>query len=169
MRMDKQEYMKLMTLLAPALASLYKMKGDPNDGVADDMGDAPEVPNDLYVYYDFVAGLFDDILDKIVIKGEEYVGKGNVLDTVYNAASRLVGRVPKRDDVFRAILMMKDKNDIALLRSGIYCKDVEDKLIDCIVYDLMALYALKDNEVYNYLGEESAHGSQKGPTKSRNG
>ena len=169
MRMNKQDYLRSMAMFAPALASLYKTKGNPNESVVDDGRDVQEVPNDLYLYYDFVADLFDDILDKIVIKGEEYVGKGNVLDTVYNAAARCVGRVPTRDDVLRTILIMKDKNDIALLRRGIYCKDVEDKLIDCIVYDLMALYALKDNEVYNYLGEESAHGSQKGPTKSRNG
>lgn len=164
--------MRLMNMLAPAIASLYKMKGNPNDGVVDDDSEV-EVPNDLYVYYDFVAGLFDDILDKIVIKGEEYVGKGNVLDAVYDAAERRVGRMPTRDDMFRTILTMKDKNDIALLRSGVYCKDVEDKLIDCIVYDLMALYALKDNEVYDYLGEytgeERTHGSPKGPAKSRNG
>lgn len=160
--------MRLMNMLAPAIASLYKMKGNPNDGVVDDDSEV-EVPNDLYVYYDFVAGLFDDILDKIVIKGEEYVGKGNVLDAVYDAAERRVGRMPTRDDMFRTILTMKDKNDIALLRSGVYCKDVEDKLIDCIVYDLMALYALKDNEVYDYLGEEHTHGSTKGPAKSRNG
>lgn len=158
-----------MTLLAPALASLYKMKGDPNGGAAYDMDDTPEVPNDLYVYYDFVAGLFDDILDRIVIKGEEYVGKGNVLDTVYNAAARCIGRMPTRDDVLRTIFMMKDKNDIALLRRGAYCKDVEGKLIDNIVYDLMALYALKDNEVYDFLGEEHTHGSPEGPVKSRNG
>lgn len=166
MRIDKPDYLKLMAIVAPALANLYATKDEQNDGVVDE---DKSVPNDLYVYYDFVADLFDDIRDKIVIKAEEYVGSNNILDTVYAAAARRVGGMPTRDDVLRTILSMKDKNDIALLRRGIYCKDVEDKLIDCIVYDLMALYALKDNEVYNYLGEESAHGSPKGPTKSRNG
>lgn len=164
--------MRLMIMLAPAIASLCKTKGNPNDGMVDDENGETEVPNDLYVYYDFVARLFDDILDKIVIKGEEYVGKGNVLDAVYDATVRRVGRMPTRDELFRTIITMKDKNDIAILRNGVYCKDVEDKLIDCIVYDLMALYALKDNEVYDYfdyLGEEYTYGSPKGPAKSRNG
>lgn len=169
MRINKQDYLRSMAMFAPVLTGLYRMNGNPNEGVVDDGSDMQEVPNDLYVYYDFVAELFDDILDKIVIKGEEYVGKGNVLDAVYDATARRVGGVPTRDDVLRTIFMMKDKNDIALLRSGVYCKDAVNKLIDCIVYDLMALYALKDNEVYNYLGEESAHGSQEGPIKSRNG
>lgn len=170
--MNKQEYMRLMIMLAPAIASLCKTKGNPNDGIVDNDNGETEVPNDLYVYYDFVARLFDDILDKIAIKGEEYVGKGNVLDAVYDAAARCVGRMPTRDELFRTIITMKDKNNIAILRNGVYCKDVEDKLIDCIVYDLMALYALKDNEVYDYydyLEGEYTYGSPKRPAKSRNG
>lgn len=167
--MNKQEYMRLMAMLVPAIASLCKTKGNPNDGMVDDGNGETEVPNDLYVYYDFVAGLFDDILDKIVIKGEEYVGKGNVLDAVYHATVRRVGRMPARDDVLRTILSMKDKNDIALLYHGINCYDVEGKLIDSIVYDLMALYALKDKEVYSYYGEECTCDTPKRPTKSRNG
>ena len=126
--MNKQEYMRLMAMLAPAIASLCKTNRNPNDGMVDDGNGETEVPNDLYVYYDFVSGLFDDILDKIVIKGEEYVGKGNVLDAVYQAAVRRVGGMPTRDDLFRTIITMKDKNDIALLRNGVYCKDVEGKI-----------------------------------------
>lgn len=167
MRIDKPDYLKLMAIVAPALANLYATKDEQNNGVVDE--DTSRVPNDLYVYYDFVADLFDDIRDKIVIKAEEYVGNGNILDTVYKAAARRVGGMPTRDDVLRTILMMKDKDDIALLHNGIDCNNVEDKLINCIVYDLMALYALRDNEVYHYFGEESAYGTSKRPTKSRNG
>lgn len=167
MRIDKPDYLKLMAIVAPALANLYATKDEQNKSVIDE--DTPRVPNDLYVYYDFVADMFDDIRDKIVTKAEEYVGNGNILDTVYEAAARRVGGMPTRDDVLRTILMMKDKDDIVLLHNGIDCNNVEDKLIDCIVYDLMALYALKDNEVYHYFGEESAYGTQKRPTKSRNG
>lgn len=167
MRIDKPDYLKLMAIVAPALANLYATKDEQNKSVIDE--DTSRVPNDLYVYYDFVADLFDDIRDKIVTKAEEYVGNGNILDTVYEAAARRVGGMPTRDDVLRTILMMKDKDDIALLHNGIDCNNVEDKLIDCIVYDLMALYALKDNEVYHYFGEESAYGTPKRPTKSRNG
>lgn len=166
MRIDKPDYLKLMAIVAPALANLYATKDEQNDGVVDE---DKSVPNDLYVYYDFVADLFDDIRDKIVIKAEEYVGSGKILDTVYKAAARRVGGMPTRDDVLRTILMMKDKDDIALLHHGIDCNNAEDKLINCIVYDLMALYALKDNEVYQYFGEESAYGTPKRPTKSRNG
>lgn len=166
MRIDKPDYLKLMAIVAPALANLYAAKDEQNKDV---IGENMSVENDLAVYYDFVADLFDDIRDKIVTKAEEYVGNGNILDTVYEAAARRVGGMPTRDDVLRTILMMKDKDDIALLHNGIDCNNVEDKLIDCIVYDLMALYALKDNEVYHYFGEESAYGTPKRPTKSRNG
>lgn len=166
MRIDKPDYLKLMAIVAPALANLCATKDEQNDGVVDE---DKSVPNDLYVYYDFVADLFDDIRDKIVIKAEEYVGNGNILDTVYKAAARRVGGMPTRDDVLRTILMMKDKDDIALLHNGIDCNNVEDKLINCIVYDLMALYVLRDNEVYHYFGEESVYGTPKRPTKSRNG
>ena len=166
MRIDKPDYLKLMAIVAPALANLYATKDEQNKDV---IGENMPVENDLAVYYDFVADLFDYIRDKIVTKAEEYVGNGNILDTVYKAAARRVGGMPTRDDVLRTILMMKDKDDIALLHNGIDCNNVEDKLIDCIVYDLMALYALKDNEVYHYFGEESAYGTQKRPTKSRNG
>lgn len=166
MRIDKPDYLKLMAIVAPALANLYATKDEQNDGVVDE---DKSVPNDLYVYYDFVADLFDDIRDKIVIKAEEYVGSNNILDTVYTAAARRVGGMPTRDDVLRTILSMKDKNDIALLYHGINCYDVEGKLIDSIVYDLMALYALKDKEVYSYYGEECTCDTPKRPTKSRNG
>lgn len=166
MRIDKPDYLKLMAIVAPALANLYATKDEQNDDVVDE---DKSVPNDLYVYYDFVADLFDDIRDKIVIKAEEYVGNGNILDTVYKAAARRVGGMPTRDDVLRTILMMKDKDDIVLLHNGIDCNNVEDKLINCIVYDLMALYALKDKEVYSYYGEECTCDTPKRPTKSRNG
>ena len=166
MRIDKPDYLKLMAIVAPALANLYAAKDEQNKDVIDE---DRLVPNDVYVYYDFVADLFDDIRDKIVTKAEEYVGIGNILDTVYAAAARRVGGMPTRDDVLRTILSMKDKNDIALLHNGINCYDVEGKLIDSIVYDLMALYALKDKEVYSYYGEEPTCDTQKRPTKSRNG
>ena len=166
MRIDKPDYLKLMAIVAPALANLYATKDEQNKDVIDE---DRLVPNDVYVYYDFVADLFDDIRDKIVTKAEEYVGSGNILDTVYAAAARRVGGMPTRDDVLRTIFSMKDKNDIALLHNGINCYDVEGKLIDSIVYDLMALYALKDKEVYSYYGEEPTCDTQKRPTKSRNG
>lgn len=166
MRIDKPDYLKLMAIVAPALANLYAAKDEQNKDVIDE---DRLVPNDVYVYYDFVADLFDDIRDKIVTKAEEYVGSGNILDTVYAAAARRVGGMPTRDDVLRTIFSMKDKNDIALLHNGINCYDVEGKLIDSIVYDLMALYALKDKEVYSYYGEEPTCDTQKRPTKSRNG
>ena len=166
MRIDKPDYLKLMAIVAPTLANLYAAKDEQNNDVIDE---DRLVPNDVYVYYDFVADLFDDIRDKIVTKAEEYVGSGNILDTVYAAAARRVGGMPTRDDVLRTIFSMKDKNDIALLHNGINCYDVEGKLIDSIVYDLMALYALKDKEVYSYYGEEPTCDTQKRPTKSRNG
>lgn len=166
MRIDKPDYLKLMAIVAPALANLYAAKDEQNKDVIDE---DRLVPNDVYVYYDFVADMFDDIRDKIVTKAEEYVGSGNILDTVYAAAARRVGGMPTRDDVLRTIFSMKDKNDIALLHNGINCYDVEGKLIDSIVYDLMALYALKDKEVYSYYGEEPTCDTQKRPTKSRNG
>ena len=166
MRIDKPDYLKLMAIVAPALANLYAAKDEQNKDVIDE---DRLVPNDVYVYYDFVADLFDDIRDKIVNKAEEYVGIGNILGTVYEAAARRVGGMPTRDDVLRTIFSMKDKNDIALLHNGINCYDVEGKLIDSIVYDLMALYALKDKEVYSYYGEEPTCDTQKRPTKSRNG
>ena len=166
MRIDKPDYLKLMAIVAPALANLYAANDEQNKDVIDE---DKSVPKDLYVYYDFVADLFDDIRDKIVTKAEEYVGSNNILDTVYAAAARRVGGMPTRDDVLRTIFSMKDKNDIALLNSGINCYDVEGKLIDSIVYDFMALYALKDKEVYSYYGEEPTCDTPKRPTKSRNG
>ena len=166
MRIDKPDYLKLMAIVAPALANLYEDNDEQNKCVIDE---GNSVENDLAVYYDFVTDMFDDIRDKIVNKAEEYVGIGNILDTVYAAAARRVGGMPTRDDVLLTILRMKDKNDIALLHNGINCYDVEGKLIDSIVYDLMALYALKDKEVYSYYGEEPTCDTPKRPTKSRNG
>lgn len=166
MRIDKPDYLKLMAIVAPALANFYADKDEQNKCVIDE---DKSVENDLAVYYDFVTDMFDDIRDKIVNKAEEYVGSGNILDTVYAAAARRVGGMPTRDDVLRTIFSMKDKNDIALLNSGINCYDVEGKLIDSIVYDFMALYALKDKEVYSYYGEEPTCDTPKRPTKSRNG
>ena len=166
MRIDKPDYLKLMAIVAPDLANLYATKDEQNKDV---IGENMSVENDLAVYYDFVTDLFDDIRDKIVNKAEEYVGIGNILDTVYEAAARRVGGMPTRDDVLHTIFSMKDKNDIALLNHGINCYDVEGKLIDSIVYDLMALYALKDKEVYSYYGEGHICDTPKRPTKSRNG
>ena len=68
MRIDKPDYLKLMAIVAPALANLYAANDEQNNDV---IGENMSVENDLAVYYDFVTDLFDDIRDKIVNKAEE--------------------------------------------------------------------------------------------------
>lgn len=113
-----------------------------------------EVLSDKSTYYDFTNRVFDDIRDKIIAKGKEYTRDSNVLTGVYDAAARRVGGIPTRDDVLHTIFLLKDKHDIALLRNGIDCGDIVDRLTDCIVYDLMALYTLEDTGIYRFAGEE---------------
>lgn len=123
----------------------------------------PTTVGDKYVYYDFVNNVFDKIRDKIIHECNKYTGDGQVLAGMYDSAARRVGGVPTRDDVLRTIFMFKDDDDVTLLRYGIDSGHVRERLIRCIMYDLLALYALGNNGEYHYAGE----GDEEGGTSER--
>lgn len=113
----------------------------------------PTTMGDKATYYDFVNAVFDSVRDKIIHECNKYTGDGQVLAGMYDSAARRVGGVPTLDDVLRTIFLFKDDDEVALLRYGIDSGHVRERLIHCIMYDLLALYALENNGVYHYAGE----------------
>lgn len=106
-----------------------------------------KLPTDHLQYAEFVDGLFSRIKDKIIDKGGQYVGNRPVLDAVMTQTKRkfpIVPRMSLRKDVLHTILTLADKHQVALLQHGLLTKDVEDRLTDMIIYDIMALYLLSD-------------------------
>lgn len=130
----------------------------------------PETVSDKSMYYDFVNDVFDNIRDKIIYECDKYAGDGQVLAGMYDSAARRVGGVPTLDDVLRTIFMFKDDDDVTLLRYGIDSGNVRERLIRCIMYDLLALYALEDTRVYHYAGEgDEEDGTSERPITGSNG
>lgn len=122
-------------------------------------GNATEVirqttTGDKSMYYDFVNDVFDDVRDKVIHKCNKCADNGLVLAGMYDLAARRVGGTPTLDDVLRTIFLYKDDDEVMLLRYGIDCGHVKERLIHCIMCDLLALYALDNNGVYHYAGEE---------------
>lgn len=105
------------------------------------------LPTDHLQYAEFVDELFSRIKDKIIDKGGQYVGNRPVLDAVMTQTKRkfpIVPRMSLRKDVLHTILTLADKHQVALLQHGLLTKDVEDRLTDMIIYDIMALYLMSD-------------------------
>lgn len=130
----------------------------------------PTVISDKSTYYDFVNNVFDDVRDNIIHKCNEHSHDYLALAGVYDSAARRVGGAPTRDDVLRTILLSKDDDEVMLLRYGIDCGHVRERLIHCIMYDLLALYALEDTRVYHYAGEgDEENGTSERPVTGSNG
>lgn len=130
----------------------------------------PTVTSDKSMYYDFVNDVFDNVRDKIIHECNKYTGDGQVLAGMYDSAARRVGGVPTLDDVLRTIFLFKDDDDVMLLRYGIDSGHVRERLIRCIMYELLALYALEDNGVYHYAGEgDEEYVTSEGPVTGSNG
>ena len=141
----------------------------------DTNGNATEVirpthMGDKATYYDFVNNVFDTVRDKIIHECNKYTSDGQVLAGMYDSAARRVGGVPTLDDVLRTIFLFKDDDEVTLLRYGIDSGHVRERLIRCIMYDLLALYALENNGVYHYAGEgDEEDVTSERPTTSSNG
>lgn len=114
----------------------------------------PTTTGDKSMYYDFVNAVFDDVRDKVIHKCNRGADNGLVLAGMYDLAARRVGGTPTLDDVLRTIFLYKDDDEVMLLRYGIDSGHVRERLIHCIMCDLLALYALENNGVYHYAGEE---------------
>lgn len=159
----------LMNLVATACGVDGKTKSDSETAIVNAMLEAftglakpdkkPKKGNttkyDILMYSEFVDGLFDKIKDKIVKKGAQYTANNPVLGAVIVQTERNVGgsrRPITRNDVLHTILTLADKHQVALLKHGVYAKDVEDRLTDLIVYDIMALYLMsnKAKEYYQF-------------------
>lgn len=159
----------LMNLVATACGADGKTKSDSETAIVNAMLEAftdlakpdkkPKKGNttkyDSLMYAEFVDGLFDKIKDKIVKKGAQYTTNDPVLGAVIVQTERNVGgsrRPITRNDVLHTILTLADKHQVALLQHGVSAKDVEDRLTDLIVYDIMALYLMsnKAKEYYRF-------------------
>lgn len=91
----------------------------------------------------FSKQIMKGVFKKFKKKNKQYACL-SVLDNVKEQTERRVGEDYSVDDVFHTIFMLKDKHEMTLLRKGLDAGDVEDRITDCIVYDLMALYLLHE-------------------------
>lgn len=135
-----------------------------------DAADMNAPVGDKSMFYDFVNDVFDEVRDNIIHECNTYTGDGKVLIGMYDLAARRVGGVPTLDDVLRTICMFKDDDEVMLLRYGIDSGHARERLIHCIMFDLLALYALENNGVYHYAGEgDEEDGTSERPTTGSNG
>lgn len=146
----------IVNAMLDAFSDLYKLEERSKGDVATKPNATPKtqhinrpdkLPTDHLQYAEFVDGLFSRIKDKIIDKGGQYVGNRPVLDAVMTQTKRkfpVVPRMSLRKDVLHTILTLADKHQVALLQHGLLTKDVEDRLTDMIIYDIMALYLLSD-------------------------
>lgn len=155
---------------ANALHNKVKETPDTNKNATEELVRNTAGMGDKSMYYDFVNDVFDNIRDKIIYECDKYAGDGQVLAGMYDSAARRVGGVPTLDDVLRTIFMFKDDDDVALLRYGIDSGHVRERLIRCIMYELLALYALEETRVYHYAGEgDEEDGTSERPITGSNG
>jgi hypothetical protein len=91
----------------------------------------------------FSKQIMKGVFKKFKKKNKQYASD-SVLDNVKEQTVRRVGNDYSMDDVLHTIFMLKDKHEMTLLRKGLDAGDVEDRITDCIVYDLMALYLLHE-------------------------
>lgn len=91
----------------------------------------------------FSKQVMKGVFKKFKKKNKQYASN-SVLDNVKEQTQRRVGEDYSVDDVFHTIFMLKDKHEMTLLRKGLNAGEVEDRITDCIVYDLMALYLLHE-------------------------
>ena len=101
------------------------------------------IETDTHTFIRFSKQIMKGVFKKFKKKNKQYSG-GMVLDNVKEQTQRRVGEEYSVDDVFHTIFMLKDKHEMTLLRKGLDAGDVEDRITDCIVYDLMALYLLHE-------------------------
>ena len=103
--------------------------------------------NDSNDFVDFCMTLMDDMMKKFKVKHIQYNGTKYVLSNVFEQTRRRIRhRDITMDDVFRTIMNLKAKHELTLESRGLKSGDVEDRLTDCIIYDLMALYLIAINK-----------------------
>lgn len=101
------------------------------------------IETDTEGFIEFSKKIMKGVFKKFKKKNKQYACN-SVLDNVKEQTQRRVGEEYSVDDVFHTIFMLKDKHEMTLLRKGLDAGDVEDRITDCIVYDLMALYLLHE-------------------------
>lgn len=102
-----------------------------------------ESDSDADNFIKFSKQVMKGVFKKFKKKNKQY-SSDSVLDNVKEQTVRRVGNDYSMDDVLHTIFMLKDKHEMTLLRKGLDAGDVEDRITDCIVYDLMALYLLHE-------------------------
>lgn len=144
--------------------------GNATEELVEDAAETNAPLGDKSIFYDFVNDVFDEVRDDIIHECNTYTGDSKVLAGMYDLAARRVGGVPTLDDVLRTICMFKDDDEVMLLRYGIDSGNARERLVHCIMFDLLALYALDNNGVYHYAGEgDKEDVTPERPAKSSNG
>ena len=155
--------------LDKAVKEILGANGNATEELMKDAAETNAPLGDQFMFYDFVNDVFDEVRDNITHECNTYTGDGKVLAGMYDVAARRVGGVPTLDDVLRTICTFKDDDEVMLLRYGIDSGNARERLVHCIMFDLLALYALDNNGVYHYAGEgDEKDVTPERPAKSRN-
>lgn len=80
-----------------------------------------------------------------LLKNKQYANQKDVLSAFKQSAERQFGEISK-DGAFRVCMQFKDKHDLALLQHGTLLPDAKERLYDVIVYCLLALAILSDED-----------------------
>lgn len=89
-------------------------------------------------FLEFTETVYGDIFDLFHIKNKQYASNDDVFEALKEQAIRQYGEV-STDTVLDVILALKDKHDVAILNHGTELEDLRDRLLDIIVYSLLAL------------------------------
>ena len=80
-----------------------------------------------------------------LMKNEQYASKEDVLKAFKESAKRQNGELTKAG-AFKACMQFKDKHELALLQHGTLLPDAKDRLRDVIVYCLLGLAILSNED-----------------------
>lgn len=80
-----------------------------------------------------------------LLKNKQYGKQSDVLSAFKESSQRQFGEVSKKG-AFKACMQFKDKHDLALLQHGTFLPDAKERLYDVIVYCLLGLAILSDED-----------------------
>lgn len=87
----------------------------------------------------------EKVLDLFIVKNEQYGSSEDVLSAFKESAYRQYGEITKKG-TFKSCMQLKDKHDLALLRYGTLLPDAKERLKDIIVYSLLGLAILSNED-----------------------
>lgn len=136
------------------LLSKFAGENSEDDGFLDDVDDLEDLFEeekeeekqkhlmDANKFRQVMNANFKEIKKLWAQKNKKYGCESDILSGIRENTRRGFGDNASQDEMFAAIMNLKDKHDLALLRMGTCLDDVKERLYDVIIYSFLALAVL---------------------------